>query len=181
MGRDKALLSLKGETLAERAARILSPLVRQVYLSTSDPSPYVSLGIASVPDAVGRLGPLDGIAGALRLGDVLVLAADLPFVPTALLEHLVAHSGPDGALYDDGRRFEPLAAFYRTSALERALAVLRGDRSMRSFVRDLDLVRLGAEDVEPYGGADEIFWNLNDAAALEEAVRRLGKRADDRS
>jgi molybdopterin-guanine dinucleotide biosynthesis protein A len=82
---------------------------------------------------------------------VVVLAADLPFVATALPHLLAAAAGPDvdGAmLVDDGGRDQPLAAAYRRDVLLRQLATLPSTTgaAARDLVRSMDLVRVPGGD-----------------------------------
>jgi len=65
MGRDKALLEISGVPLLVRTARLIEPLVAAVTVIGS-PERYASLGLRVIPDAVAGVGPLGGIATALR-------------------------------------------------------------------------------------------------------------------
>lgn len=80
MGVSKADLILGGETLCERARRILA--------GAGTDGVFVS-GPGGIPDRIPGSGPLGGVHGALRALDrydaVLFLPCDMPFVRSATL------------------------------------------------------------------------------------------------
>lgn len=88
MGQDKCLLELAGETLIKRAVKKLSGIAREVRILSSRPelAAYAPL----VPDLRENCGPLGGLEAALadaRSEWIMVLPVDMPFVPSALLQH----------------------------------------------------------------------------------------------
>ena len=130
MGQDKGLLEIAGRPLIARIAANLVPHFHEVFLVTDNPEPYCFLGLPTVPDMVPGMGPLMGIASALRAAacdSLFVIACDIPDLDWPLMELLLA--GPLEAdcivpILKDGMR-EPLFAMYRKSAMpaiERLLA-----------------------------------------------------------
>jgi molybdopterin-guanine dinucleotide biosynthesis protein A len=101
-------------------------------------------------------GPVAALAAGLEAVPdpspiTMVLAADLPFVATAVQPLLdAATSAPiDGAiLVDADGRDQPLAAAYRRDALVRHLAALGSGRgaAVRDLVRSMQLVRIAGDD-----------------------------------
>src|SRR3989441_2918291 len=92
MGRDKALLEIGGVPLLVRTARLIEPLVAAVTVIGS-PERYASLDLRVIPDAVAGVGPLGGIATALRFSASawnLVLGCDLPYLTAKWLDRLMA-------------------------------------------------------------------------------------------
>jgi molybdopterin-guanine dinucleotide biosynthesis protein A len=146
MGSDKALLTVDGETLAARAARRLLAVCPHVVVA--DGGRGLLPALPSVPDGPGA-GPAAGILGAARAcpgQPLLVLACDLPAVPSDLLAELVAlaaalveplmlpsdppaaasprdavraggHRPADWVLPRWERGVEPLSAFYQPAAV----------------------------------------------------------------
>jgi molybdenum cofactor guanylyltransferase len=177
MGRDKAALEVGGETLAAGAARRLGEVCAEVVVA--DCGKGVVPGFLSLADGPGG-GPAAGLLGAAaaRPGrPQLVLACDLPNVPSGLLASLIGLAGSgDGADWIVPRwagGLEPLCAWWGPRALT-ALASRagRGDYSLHSLAAEPGLaVRfLGPEELAPFGPPEEIFRNLNapgDLAAYE--------------
>lgn len=175
MGRDKATLPYGGKTLAEAAADRLAPLTREVVFVGGLGRTWPGRQLVDV--AVQR-GPLAGVAAALREGDVLVMACDLPHVPRRFLEELLGtRNGLDGALYL-GRTagIQPLVALYRQSALAVAEATVNSDRpSMEAFVSQINVRRLDDQDLTRLGLDASIFTNVNHP---DDYRRLVGKEVD---
>jgi molybdenum cofactor guanylyltransferase len=90
MGRDKSLLRLAGKPLALHAVVKLRRVCDQASILSSNPEldAYAPL----VPDAHPGCGPIGGIEAALLHSPYdwnLILPVDLPFLPTAFLDHWV--------------------------------------------------------------------------------------------
>lgn len=172
MGEDKALLILGGKTFLERQVATLAGVAIRVVVS-GDPSRYEGSGVPAIADPPGAAGPLGGIAAALGMGDALVLAVDMPFVPAPFLANLVEVAGCDGALVDDGESFQPTAAYYRGQALSvaRDLLASGNDVSLRGFVRRLQVRRMTLAEAARFGDPARMFWNVNDEESYATAKR----------
>lgn len=135
-GADKARVPLAGATLLERAVATLCAVFDDVVVLSSDPA-HVLDGVERVPDLRDGFGPLAAIEAALGVAHrrgfdgVFILACDLPLVEPEQIRTLLdglgqtqavapAREGPPG--------FEPLCAFYRTSCLAPAGALLDSGR-----------------------------------------------------
>jgi molybdopterin-guanine dinucleotide biosynthesis protein A len=103
-GADKALMSLAGRTLIDRAVARLEPQVERLALSANgDPARFTALHLPVLADDAS-LGPLSGISAALEwaapLGATAVIsvAVDTPFFPGDLVPRLclAAESAPEG-------------------------------------------------------------------------------------
>lgn len=141
MGTDKARLTMNGETLAARSARVL----RQV----CDPAIEVGSGVTdleSVREQTPGAGPLAAlVAGvdALRTtGPVLLLACDLPFVEPPLLRLLADWPGVGTVVPVRDGVVQTACARYGIRSVDAARALLdgaRGDeRSLRRAITDAD-------------------------------------------
>ncbi|MGB8166814.1 MAG: molybdenum cofactor guanylyltransferase [Chthoniobacteraceae bacterium] len=140
MGFDKATLLMDGQPLWQRQLdklRALAP--RELFISGRRDGPFAAAEVEIVEDAVPGLGPLGGVAAALRRAEspvVVVLGIDLPAMTATYLAGLVRDGRP--AIPKNGNHFEPLAALYPKSALPIAETLLReDDRSMQHFVRTM--------------------------------------------
>lgn len=181
MGRDKAALRWSGSTLLEQTVERLRAVFPEVVVA--DRGRGLAAGGVSVDDGPGG-GPAAGILGAAaaRPGrDLLVLACDLPRVPSALLGAIAAI--PDGdwgvPAWGEPERLEPLCALYRPPALA-ALAerVGRGFWAVHRLIEvpGLAVRRVGREILEAYGRPEEMFLNVNTPDDL--AVLRRPTAAD---
>lgn len=134
MGRDKALLGYRGGTLVEWvAARVLEAAGSVTLVGGAER--YRGLGFRAIDDPLPGLGPLAGLAAALRDTGAewnLVAACDMPLLDAARLAGLLerGESSAAQAVVPRGRNglAQPLCAAYHRSALpavEEALAARR--------------------------------------------------------
>ncbi len=99
MGRDKALLSLGGQTLLERALASAHRIAPRVAVLGSRQK-YAATGEQIIEDKFPGCGPLAGIHAAVLATDTdlnLILSVDMPFVPLEFFTYLLdrARSRPD--------------------------------------------------------------------------------------
>jgi molybdopterin-guanine dinucleotide biosynthesis protein A len=165
MGRHNATIELGGASLVARAVRALSGVCAD--LLVADGGRRVLAGSISVADGAGS-GPAAGILGAAAAApgrSLLVLACDLPAVPSALLELLASAAGSaDWVVPRRQGRLEPLCALYG----RRALAVLaeqvaRGVLAPHRLAERADLaVRYLEENaLADLGDPETMFANVN--------------------
>ena len=122
MGRDKAALTLDGETALARAVRLLEPHCSDVFVSVRDgdgQDDALRAGYPCIADRFGSVGPADGIASAQATrpdAAWLVVACDLPRLEAATLAALIAarDTGADATAFTSGRDAlpEPLCAIW---------------------------------------------------------------------
>jgi len=181
MGRDKALLELRGRSLLEGAIAALEPLCREVWLASGPEPRYLQLGRLEILDRRARgTGPLAALeAGLMALrarserGWLLLLACDMPGAEPALFRELLARAQREnlelcGLCSERGP--EPLAAVYSADLLESVSAALdAGERKMTSHerfpARHAALPRIAWQAHEE----PALFRNLNTMADLEAA------------
>lgn len=176
MGRDKALLELGGISLLERAAKLLAPLVSSVIV-IGPPGRYESFGLPVVPDDSAGLGPLAGIATALRISPApwcLVIACDLPYLKTSWLQFLIDRalaSRADVVLPDNELGPEPLCALYhkRCEELVRQ-ALAQGVRKITNALTGLALETVPRDEWKAFDSDGRLFKNMNSSTDYEEAV-----------
>ena len=176
MGRDKALLAFGRATLLDHALARLRQTCPEVRILSGAERRYEDRGVPVVTDVVADAGPLAGIHAGLaglsgELG--LFLAIDLPFVPVALLEALLAASeGFDAVVPVHAAGEEPLCAAYSPACLEPIRSHLEaGDRKVTSFWPDVRVRVLGTGEILRFGDPATLFRNVNsppDYAGLTE-------------
>ena len=158
-GSPKALARLGGETLAERAWRLLGEACdERLAVGSATGLPFETLSDAGDANA-----PLAGIVAGLRAAAhevTIVVPVDMPLLTTAAL-HALAAGCRDAAVPQTG----PLPGAYAKSALpilEDALA--RGELRLRDVVGRLDAAVVELDEA--------LLANVNEPADLERLAAR---------
>src|SRR5262245_51601285 len=180
MGRDKALVTIAGRTLLERAVATIreaggAPLVLGPRREGS--------GLEQVrfsdetAEGGGRIGPLGALRHGLRACEspvAVALACDLPLVPPQFVAFLAAEASGHAAVVPRARgELQVLAAAYTTAclgAIERRVA--SGRLSVHGFLEEVEARLVEADDLAPFGG-ETIFLNVNTPEDLARASRML--------
>lgn len=184
MGRDKALIAIKGVPLLRRVCDVALQYTPIVYVITFRPEQYRAivplkcrlLQEHALPGETEPHGPLLGFAQALEILQieqnqtewVLLLACDLPRLSGETLQHWVKtleHVGDAIAVLPKSQKgWEPLCGFYRTSCLKNLeTAINRGDRSFQRWLSQESVKELPIDD-------HQMLFNCNTPKDLE----RLG-------
>jgi molybdenum cofactor guanylyltransferase len=163
-GSPKALAVYEGETLAERAHRVLAAAFGRV-LVVGKAADGLPLPFPLVDDGSEVRAPIVGVAAALRTAgaDICVLLpTDMPYVTPTLLRSLAAAAqSVDAAVPQTG----PLPGAYRRSALpvlERRIAA--GELALQ---RALDELRTRVVECD-----EALLVNVNIRAQIKEEGRR---------
>jgi molybdenum cofactor guanylyltransferase len=178
MGTDKAFVALDGRTLLARAldlARSATPDARIV----GDPAKFASFAPA-VEDLFRNCGPLGGIHSALRSSQTelnLILAVDVPFVSSALLQYLISRARNSASatvtVAKAGGGWQPLCAVYRREFADAAEQSLRaGHYKIDTLFNATNTQAITEEELEEAGFSPKIFRNLNTPEDLETVQRR---------
>jgi molybdenum cofactor guanylyltransferase len=177
-GKPKALVELAGTTLLARAVATLEALCLPVVVAAPADLALPGCPVPRVADAAGG-GPLAGLAGAWRAvpgRTSIVLGVDFPLVRVAALRALLDRLGEvEAVIPEPGGRPQPLVAVYAAAAMARMAALFdQGIRAVTRASADLHALRVGDADLALIEGGLENFMNVNTAADLLEAARRLG-------
>lgn len=173
MGEDKARLTLDGRSMLERIVDAVRPVARRIVLVGR----ASELGLAAVPDARIGFGPLAGIEAALASCETraaIVLACDLPFVSTALLDRLLDRAGaePDAVVVaeDFDGRVAPLCGVYPVSTRASVTRLLdAGERRPRALENVVPYVRLAFDAYASLPNAKRLLRNVNTPEDLDSA------------
>ncbi len=185
LGTDKALVRLRGMTLAERAVdvtrRALSPerITMVAGSSTQFAIDALSTDVPFIFDLCEGRGPLGGLHAALAYAQtpwIFLLACDYPFVSPELMGMLAAEIDDEfGAVVpeqEDGR-MQPLCAFYNVATarliVEGILQRPRVTPPMHEVVTQLDPHILKFDEYSNLARSREFFVNINTAEDLESA------------
>ena len=146
MGRPKALLPWRGRAMVAHVATVLSEVVDEVIVVTSEALDVGGVGLEALPgveivrDEQPELGPLLGVhAGltALQSERAYVTSTDSPYLSAAfvraVLEHDAAEYGGAAAVEHDGF-VQPLAAVVPKSRHELAARLIEEDRRRPLFL-----------------------------------------------
>jgi len=173
MGRDKALVSLGGRTLLERAVERWRDYGGGLQLSVGTPerAELAPERVTAVTDVYPQRGPMGGLHAGLRACRtplLLLVAVDCPFLgpeqADALLEKL---GSADACVYTLEGRAQPLFGLYcRGCEADAEQLLLGGENRMMGLLERVNTAYLETED-------REAFRNLNTPEELAEAERRL--------
>ncbi len=166
-GRDKGALVIEGRAIFDRQlselASITSDILLVGYRGTA-PSTQVRM----VPDRTPGAGPLGGLDAALaaaRHDQIAVLGCDMPYVPAALLRHLLtlaAFGDADVVVPQTERGYHPLCAVYARSC---AAAVRRriAERRLRviDLFTDVRVRVVAGEELTRFGDPHRLLANVN--------------------
>jgi molybdopterin-guanine dinucleotide biosynthesis protein A len=142
-GQPKPQLQVGGRSMLSTVLAALDGASPRVVVGPPQPVPA---GVLLVREEPPGGGPVPALAAGLgEVGDaevVAVLAADLPFVTTALLASLRGRLTGDGVLVvDDTGRDQLLLGVWRTSALRTALSGARPHAPLRTVLSPLAVRR----------------------------------------
>jgi molybdopterin-guanine dinucleotide biosynthesis protein A len=170
MGRDKALLPFGKGTLLDHTLDRLRTVCRDVRILTGREVRYEDRGVPVEMDA--GIGPLGAILAGLERapgGQGVFLAIDLPFVPSALLAHLVSClSGHDAVVPVSEKGPEPLCAVYGEACRPHIRRRLEsGERKASAFFQDVRVRLVLRAELKDFGEPDLFFHNLNTPEEFE--------------
>jgi molybdopterin-guanine dinucleotide biosynthesis protein A len=181
-GVNKALLEVGGRQIVERTLASIRPLVAHVTLVVNDDS-LAPLNLPLFHDPEPHAGVLPALLTGLRASAAelcLVTASDMPFVNSALVDHLFsACASFDVCLpYTDGRA-EPMFAVYRREPCIKAIAgaLARGQMRMIAFLDSLRVARLEEPELREYDPELLSFFNVNEPQDLIKA-QEIAARVD---
>jgi molybdopterin-guanine dinucleotide biosynthesis protein A len=180
MGGSKPLRQLGAKTLIARAVELARSYSDEVAVAVRNPEQVGQLDVRLVTDDPVIVGPLAGLAAALRVARadgrqrILTLACDMPRLPRDLGDRLDAaiHRRPEAkvAVASSGGRLHPVCALWKTEALDEVEAYAQGGwRSLKGCATACGCV-IVTWDV----GEFDPFVNANtpeDLAALQAEFR----------
>ena len=173
MGLDKALVTLGGQTLLDRALARWQGYGAGVQLSVgaAERRALAPRGIPAVADVYPERGPLGGLHAGLKVCPtelLLLVAVDCPFLAHEQADGLLAAIGTaDACVYTLDGHPQPLFGLYRRKncATPTETLILHGDNRMSSLLSWVHTVQIPASDPAP-------FHNLNTPEDLRAAENR---------
>lgn len=163
MGREKGLIEFKGRPLIQFGIDLLSSYTDKIKISSGN-SAYLAFGFEMIADEIAGQGPSAGLAAVLKKSSTtwnLVLACDLPFLETELIDLLLSNIGSRQAVIPvhHGVR-EPLAGLYHKDLGKHfESAVLAGVLALHKTLDSCDVHYIETEYLlEKY---PNLFTNFN--------------------
>jgi molybdopterin-guanine dinucleotide biosynthesis protein A len=175
-GQPKGLARVGGARIADLAlAALRGATTTQVIVANDPEAARWFPGERVVSDIVPGLGPLGGLATALRAASgapALVVAWDMPFVTTELLAEL-RRRGEAGAsavvpVHGADRWAEPLCAWYAAGNLPTCLALLEAGARRAGALFDAlpGAETIGDADLARFGAPARLFTSVDTPDAL---------------
>jgi len=151
MGSDKASVVLSGKSLLGHVLAQLEPLFSEILISVREIRSDITY--PQIVDGAEDRGPMVGIKSALEAVKtewVFVIACDMPFISTGLIQYLAGiRSQHDAVVPFAFDRPQPLFGFYNKTCLPLVEARMKqGQRSMIRLLGDLDTHVLSEQQVK---------------------------------
>jgi molybdopterin-guanine dinucleotide biosynthesis protein A len=185
--RDKAVVDLAGTPMIRRVANRIVDVVGELVVNCRpEQRQAIQDAMADYPLAVGYAedetpdqGPMAGIRNGLATAEgeyAFVVACDMPFVESALADHLFARVQSHDAAVPrlDDEWLQTTQAVYHTDAMRRACdaALDSGARRIVVPLGELDYVVVEADDIQSVAPLDS-FENVNTREEFETVRKRL--------
>ncbi len=170
-GRDKGLVTLRGEPLALHVVRALRPQIDRILINANrNSAKYLDLGYPVIADTLEDFqGPLAGLLAGMRAADtewVMSVPCDTPQPPRDLAERLLETARTKSAeivAAHDGRRLQPVFVLAQRGLADDLAAFLRTGE--RKVVKWYQTRRFAEADFSDCASA---FANINTPEELSE-------------
>ena len=185
-GFDKQIIRIEGKLIAEWIADELARTFSEVILVTNQPMLYTFTRHRVVEDIIPGCGPLGGIhAGLVKSAGeyAFVTACDMPNISQGYLQFLKQQATQEESCCDavavrlDNGMLEPMNALYAKRLLpqiERML--LGGERKIADLLARQNTRYLSEDEILPYGGREQLFFNMNTPEEIRSYFARSQKR-----
>jgi molybdopterin-guanine dinucleotide biosynthesis protein A len=142
-GRAKPQLDVGGRTMLAAVLTAVADAERRIVVGPPQPVPEDVVLVRESPPGGGPVTALRTGLAEVHTEAVAVLAGDLPFLTSDLIDTLRDALRNDAVLVvDDGGRDQVLLAVWRTAALRRALDAARGPAPVRRLLIGMTIDRI---------------------------------------
>ena len=174
-GRNKALEVIGGETLVARVIKHLAPVTNRIVVVTNgDNNSFSNIkSIEVTADIYPAKGPLGGIYTGLSTSKTtknIVVACDMPFLNTVLLQHMVGLlPGFDAVIPRwTNNQIEPLHGIYSTNCLRIMKNHLENNRlSISDYLNQIRVLYFDEREFKQYDPQFLSFFNVNNQADID--------------
>lgn len=178
MGKNKALLTIAGETVINRLVRELRMVTDEILIVTNTPEVYDFLPIKKVRDRYDNSGPLAGIESGLyhsSNNNNIIVACDMPFVTVGTLEWLLSNLKDYSAVIPEWHgQTHPLLAVYRKEVSDVAAKCIEAnDLKLQYFLNQLNVKKVTEKDVYEADRSviERSFFNMNHPSDFKQAIQ----------
>ncbi len=177
MGEDKALKPFLGKPLIQRVIERLNPIADEIIITTNRPEDYEFLntstgsvqGLRLAADLKPGRGALGGLYTAIASANhehVAVVACDMPFASTRLIEsahRLLVQEEADVVIAKTDEGYEPFHALYRRETCLPAIeAAINEDKwKVIAWFPQVKVRTLSPDEVKAFDPSGLCFWNVN--------------------
>lgn len=178
LGHDKILETVGSTSLLEQVTSRIDPLSKEIIIVTANERTFSQLANRSKVRIVSDILPGQGSLGGIYTGLVksdsfynLVVAADMPFVNTSLLEYMIGIcEGYDFVLPRINGLFEPLHAIYSKNCITAIESILNeGKKVIVELFNHVKVRYVEAAEVDKFDPEHLSFFNINTREELERA------------
>ncbi len=182
MGEDKALKPFMGKSLIQRVVERLSPIANELIVTTNRPTDYTFLNTRLATDLKPGRGALGGLYTAIASAShdhVAVVACDMPFASTRLIESahsLLVKEEADIVIAKTDEGYEPFHAVYRrATCLPVIESAIHEDKwKVSAWFPQVKVRTLSPDEVKTLDPSGLCFWNVNTPEEFEKA-KQLAK------
>jgi molybdopterin-guanine dinucleotide biosynthesis protein A len=169
MGEDKALKMFLGRPLIQRVVERLTPIADEIIVTTNRPDDYAFLDLRLIADLKPGRGALGGLYTAIASAthpSVAVVACDMPFASSTLIERmsrLLVEEAADVIIAKSDEGYEPLHAVYRRETCLPAIeAAIEADQwKVIAWFPQGKVRVLTPEEIHSADPDGLAFWNVN--------------------
>ncbi|MEE8418561.1 MAG: molybdenum cofactor guanylyltransferase [Dehalococcoidales bacterium] len=176
-GRNKALITIGGQSMIERVMERLTPLTERFLVVTAPDLPDFPAGKAEIiADLYPGSGPLGGIYTGLQASESplnIVVACDMPFLNEELLNYMLGLSYEVDVIVPklENGMVEPLHAIYSRSCLPEMKELLESNQlGVAPFLDNVRVRYVQPEESRKLDPELLSFFNINYPSDLDRAI-----------
>ena len=171
MGRNKALLEIRGKKLIALAVEALRPFFKELVVAGGSEEDYGFLGLPVLPDRAPGEGVFRGLISGLEqvaAPRALVTGCDMPFIRPALIEFMLSRPPASIVVPRVRGHFEPLFAVYSKRCLGPGRALLeQGEKRIQPLFERVETLIIEESALRRHDPELRTFINLNRPEDLE--------------
>ncbi|MDQ1334199.1 MAG: FdhD protein [Thermodesulfobacteriota bacterium] len=173
-GKNKALVTVKGVPLIERALQTMGAIFHHVVMITNTPDEYAYLDVPMFKDVIKGLGPLGGIYTGLKVipdPAGFFVACDMPFLNPGLIRHMVTiRDDFDVVVPKISWKVEALHGLYAKSCIDSIERLIRsGTYQIFRFFSSVSVRFINDDEIRRWDPDLSSFLNIN----TPDELRRL--------
>jgi len=177
---NKAFAQVGGKSVIKIIIDKFGPFFDETIIISNDPELYEHFGFPVYKDIYPRMGPVSGIHAGLFYAQheaVFILGCDMPFMNMPLVKYLLESLNDyDSVVPEIDSYLQPLSAVYSKNCLPILNACLKTNRvKLIRIFEELKALVVPRDILAKYGVVEEMFLNVNDIKALNEAISIAGR------